>query len=133
MLRVVANLKNTAHNLLTLWQESICGAAYLLHVVEVLHAGGLAQIDAVGNVLTQHEGADQMICVTRLPCTHAIAECNIPNNMLQCCEVHWFVHQGSDSISQLCMHVDQTRKERTCAKKARGSYICLIFCFSVCI
>ena len=44
--------------------------AYLLHVVEVLHAGRLAQIDAVGNVLAQHECADQMVSVTSLACTH---------------------------------------------------------------
>lgn len=42
--------------------------AHLLEVVEVLHAGGLAQVDAMSNVLAQHEGADQVISVTSLPC-----------------------------------------------------------------
>ena len=44
--------------------------AHLLHVVQVLHAGGLAQVDAMGNVLTQHEGADQVISVTSFTCNH---------------------------------------------------------------
>ena len=40
---------------------------YLLHVVQVLHAWRLPQVDAMSYVLTQHEGTDQMICVTSLP------------------------------------------------------------------
>lgn len=43
---------------------------HLLHVVEVLHAWGLAQVDPMSNVLTQHESTDQVVCVTSLPCKH---------------------------------------------------------------
>ena len=42
--------------------------AHLLHVVQVLHAGRLAQVDAMGDVLAQHEGADQVVSVTSLTC-----------------------------------------------------------------
>ncbi len=42
--------------------------AHLLHVVQVLHAWRLAQIDPMCNVLAQHESADQVICIASLSC-----------------------------------------------------------------
>ena len=42
---------------------------YLLHVVQVLHARRLPQVDAMSYVLAQHEGTHQMVCISSLSCS----------------------------------------------------------------
>jgi hypothetical protein len=57
----------------------------LCHVEEVLQAGALAQVDAVRNVLTQHQRAHQVINVTRLTSMRpagGVAESDRMSNMM---------------------------------------------------
>ena len=56
----------------------------LLQIVEVLHAGGLAQVDAMGNVFAQHEGTDQVVCVPRLPYkpSHFVENVSLASHLL---------------------------------------------------
>ena len=104
---------------------------HLLHIVQVLHAWRLPQVDAMGDVLTQHEGTDQVICVSCLAYsteaslhkhqTLCLAAFGFANTMqITCFAVHeikgrlFGVFTGC--MADMWLHRNRAAQEQYCAK-----------------